>query len=232
MTQYPAPHSSWGFYGREEEIKTLRWKLNLEDEFPRRQTFHAFIIGGRRGVGKNSLLEETVRRYGDLKNLLVVELPGKGGASACLKQLILRADHLDRLLLTDRPSQSEHCSDDYYFAKLVRHLLDQGVIVCLDEFHNAEKTNLESALKLLIDDAKKPSTPEPTGRLVFMGSHQQHVGRMFGPTRPLHLRAMTDIQLLPWSLPTTLSMAAEQGWSHRPARLLTLWSTFGGMPYL
>ncbi len=230
----------WGFYGRRTEIEKLKKRLDL-DRKPAERCFDAFGIAGRRGIGKNELLAETVRRYGDLQDLLVVELPVKGGEHACLQALMSEINSSGvKHLLQDLPARGEHCMDAFRFADVVRHLLYKGLIVCLDEFHNVRETNLPSALKTMIDrldswdgrNLRRNGEPVPTGKLVCMGSHQQHFYRMVQSDQPLHGRIPVQTLLHPWRVPTLMAMAEEHGWMTRPGRFLTLWTAFGGMPRL
>ena len=64
----------------------------------------------------------------------------------------------------------------------------------------------------------------------MMGSHQQQLLRMFHSDQPLYGRATSTVRLHPWSAGTVLEMASEQGFLRHPARFLTLWSAYGGVP--
>ncbi len=63
-----------------------------------------------------------------------------------------------------------------------------------------------------------------------MGSHQQKLREVLKADGWLSGRLDAGAQLRPWSIRTVFAMAEEHGPLDRPARFLTLWTTFGGMP--
>ncbi len=228
--------ANWEFYGRQDEMEKLRVLLQLGNGAPAERSFTAFVIGGRRGVGKNALLTNTVSRCGGPASpLMVVQLPA-GDEGKCLKELLRVAGRTaPGTLLDDMPARGRYDYDAARFADIAMHLLNKGVILCLDEFHHAKKAELESPIKLLIDDvatARRQGGRVPPGKLVMMGSHQQRISAMFADDQPLHLRARVRLRLQPWEVPTVLEMAGEHGWLSNPGRFLTLWSAYDGMPYL
>ncbi len=229
----------WKFYGREAEIEDLRIRLQLDSERREPPVFRAFGIAGRRGVGKNELLEETVRRHGSQQNLLVVEMPDKTEDVDCLTRLqrTIHAARLSHLLHDMKPLRPEDARPDQCI-DVIQHLLYKGLIICLDEFQNVRNTGLPGSLKMMIDGLRswdgrtlrRTGGPAPTGRLVCMGSHQQEFLAMFADSEPLHQRMHVEIHLDPWPLITVMDIARDQGWDRHPGRLLTLWTAFGGMP--
>ncbi len=229
----------WNFYGRKQEMELLSRDLELDRPLAERQ-FNTTLIAGRRRVGKNALLNQTVRRYGDLADLLVVELPeheGGGHDSLCLLSLLAAIDRCglhERLKSFSLPPARSGPS--YHFGEICRHLIGQGVIVCLDEFHNAERTGIVSSIKQLIDHIalgyiRQPSVPKPPGKLILMGSHQQRIKAMFTQQRALYGRIDTAVKVRPWRLSSIFMMAEEQGLLQQPERFLTLWTAYGGMPH-
>ena len=227
---------NWGFYGRETEIEKLRIWLGLGRgvDGKNRQMFRAFAIRGQRGVGKKEVLIETHRRHGDDIPLLMVELPDDGKGKTCVTDILDRIHEQElHSLMHDAPERGPYCRDASWFVKIVRHLLSKGVIICLDEFHNARPAGLESPLKQMIDEQNSNLTqrrPQLPGKLVVMGSHQQHMAQMFGQRDPLFGRVPTIIALRPWSVSTVLDIAKRHGWLSYPERILTLWTMWGGMP--
>ena len=220
----------WGFYGREANLSALEERLGLQDE---RRTFSAMRIVGRRGVGKSALIDEAERRSPSAVPIVICELPNpdgdgvdalaermqKAAAAAGLKGLHAR------LLpaLTSRRPQSRFC-------ELVERFVENRAVVALDEFHHARELGLESDFKLMIDRFGKIGAPDPGGKLVLMGSHQQKMLRMFRSDQPLHGRARGIVRVRQWRVPTVLTMAAEHGLLAHPRRFLTLWTAYGGMP--
>ncbi len=229
--------ADWKFYGRLEEMDRLRVLLQLGDGAPTVRTFSAFVIGGRRGVGKNALLTNTVSRCGGPASpLMVVELPAGGDSGECLNELLETTGRTGfGPALDDMPARSRYSSDASHFADIALHLVNKGIILCLDEFHHAGKVRLQSPVKRLIDGvaaARRQGHRVPPGKLVMMRSHQQRISEMFADDQPLHLRARVRLRLQPWELPTVFEMADAHGWLARPGRFLTLWPAYDGMPYL
>ena len=224
---------NWRFYGRENELSEVR-------DFVDNPNFLAGLILGRRGIGKTELLKEARRRLGSHPPILIFELkdPALEDPAAANERLI-RETRLafGETISIPRPQPALFpISEVYgayppqeYFVEIIRQMLVQGVVVCLDEFHMAKPMKLEGALKLLIDNSGILSD-NPPGKLILMGSHQQQVLDMFDDTEPLYGRAPSIAGLLQWKMPTLFTMAAEQGFLRRPGRMLTLWCAFGGVP--
>ena len=123
------------------------------------------------------------------------------------------------------------------FSVIIGHLLSKGVVVILDEFQNSvAPAHLVGEIKILIDGQKIPR-PEGgnrhyPGKLVLTGSHQQKFRDMFNVEAPMYGRPDGAENLLPWTPREVMEMAAEQGFLSRPGRLLTLWTSFNGLPGL
>ncbi|MCY4542699.1 MAG: hypothetical protein OXB95_09970, partial [Rhodobacteraceae bacterium] len=118
----------------------------------------------------------------------------------------------------------------FQFCEMIAHLLMEGAVVALDEFHHAKGLGMEGDIKRMIDRFKSIYGPKPPGELILMGSHQQQVLNMFRCDQPLHGRASETIRLRQWGVWTVLEMAAEHGFLACPRRFLTLWTAYGGMP--
>ena len=226
----------WRFYGREEELAKVRRSLQLSD--PDGRVFVARVLLGRRGIGKSALLAEAAKGLAAAPPFLTVQLP-EGGREDCLDAIVaeIRKAGLGPLM-DDMPADPLNrwstANAQGRFTDIVSHLIEQGVVVCLDEFHNARNASIESPLKLMIDHfVGRPlsGTKRPPGKLVLTGSHQQHLLRMLQSDAPLHLRTTPLLLLRQWPLSTTFEMAAEQGLLARPGRFLTLWTAYGGLPH-
>ena len=226
----------WRFYGREEELAKVRRSLQLND--PDGRVFVARVLLGRRGIGKSALLAEAAKGLPAAPPFLTVQLP-EGGRDDCLGALEagIRAAGIGPLMedmSADPLNRWSTANSQGRFTDIVSHLIEKGVIVCLDEFHNARKASIESPLKLMIDHfVGRPlsGAKRPPGKLVLTGSHQQHLLRMLESDAPLHLRTTPLLLLRQWPLSTTFEMAAEQGLLARPGRFLTLWTAYGGLPH-
>ncbi len=230
----------WGFYGRQAEIKELARHLQIDpSECPvDRRFFVAVGIAGRRGVGKNTLLERVVNQYGYADRLLVVRLPPAQATLDDTYALFLRAfrtaiaRHAMTPLLADMPPRDPELVDEGHMADIITHLVHKDIIVCLDEVHTIIGTTMPTILMGLIDDLAsvnlQPAQRGP-GKLVLMGSHQQKFAQLQAVSEPLHER-FDSVQLMPWSVATVMDIARTHGWDRRPRRLHALWTAFDGMP--
>ena len=220
--------AEWRFYGRERELAKVGRFINTPG-------FDAGLVTGGRGIGKTELMQELRGRMGRQAQILIFEMrdPVIENQVDANERLIETIRHdLPQKVSSSTPPASEFEArwPRERFVGIIRHLLAQGAVVCLDEFQMAKPMGLEGGLKLLIDRSRSLNGPRPPGKLIMMGSHQQQVLDMFACTEPLHGRATVASKLRPWPLPTVFGMAQEQSFLQYPGRLLTLWTAFGGVP--
>ncbi|MCY4542854.1 MAG: ATP-binding protein [Rhodobacteraceae bacterium] len=218
--------TAWRFYGRESELAKLIDELDY-------RMFHSATISGRRGIGKSSLLLEAAALRPATTPLVMCELPSpeEGATEACrVLSVAVEQAGLGRLLGSLRPRSPNH-SDRMWFSAIVRHLLENGAVVALDEFHHARGLFLESSIKVVIDRLKFTRAKRPElGKLFVMGSHQQQLFRMPLYDQPLWGRFGAAARLGQWKLSTVMEMAREHGFLAHPGRFMTLWTAFGGLP--
>ena len=222
--------SGWRFYGRDSKLAELELSLELHEDTRR---FDAVRIIGRRGIGKTEFMLEAARRGTGDPPVLHVELPAPelGDAAAACDILIDAAKSAGLTDVFDSlPERQSFHNDMIWFGRHLKELIAAGAIVVLDEFHHARPLGLVSDVKLVIDGFTRVAAPKVAGKLVMMGSHQQQLLRMFHSDQPLYGRAASTVRLPPWPAGTVLEMASEQGFLRHPARFLTLWSAFGGVP--
>ena len=255
MVQRPeTKRPEWGFYGRVKELEKLSDHLHLQvmDDV---SVLQCTAITGRRGVGKNALLDECMTLYDRSDRLILFELPGQTSADipAVGEEVdtydlrvrnFIREEMASRgmsSLLDDLPECKR--SDKYpagEICNIIEHLVYKDYIVALDEVHNcADYSRLPGHLKMLIDRLtrkkngvlKATGEPPPTGQLVLMGSHQQKFQKMRRGDQPLGGgRIEATVLVRPWRMETILDVVREHGWDRRPRRFLTLWTAFGGLP--
>ncbi len=240
--------AQWEFYGRATASRKLARLLAIDpaQQGDEPRFFAATGLGGRRGVGKNTLLEHVVAQHGRADRLLVVTLDDFGRDTmaaheaealflATMEETIRERD-LDHLC-RDLVPRGDKITDAGRLIQIIRHLVYKDMIVALDEVHNILGTRLPSRLMRFIDDQTKAcrgilyatGQPPPTGQLVLMGSHQQKFGQLQDAKAPLAGRFRT-VQLRPWSLATVMDIAQAHGWDQRPGRFHTLWTAYDGMP--
>ncbi len=223
--------AEWRFYGREAELAELRNRLHL-DISPEERRFGAYFIAGRRGIGKSELVRRTMELAGADTPFIFMEIEQGRDAAACLEDLLDRVDdvNLDGLL-ADLPPRRRRQTDRSRFAAIVGHLIRKGAVVAFDEFQNAKEAKLVGGIKIMIDDFTSVSgCGEATGKLLMLGSHQQHLRELFSPKSPLHGRATPAVEMRQWSIRTVMEMAGRHGLLVWPDRFLTLWTAYGGVP--
>ncbi len=243
---------AWGFYGREKKLEELSGYLHIHP-LNDRSFFSCTAITGRRGVGKNALLDECMTIYDKPDRLILFELPGNrtpAGANSIGGRWPYDAEVLEAIqmemstlgitwLLDDMPENWRVSRPSTLICRIIEHLVNKDYIVALDEVHNCgDQSHLPGDLKKLIDRLSRTKNsvlcatgqPPPTGHLVLMGSHQQKFQKMRRGDQPLAGRIHATAHLRPWRMETILNVARRHRWDRRPRRLLTLWTAFGGLP--
>ena len=226
--------ADWRFYGRQKEIATVR-------DIVTRKLFTPLAVVGRRGVGKTALLNRVADSFKGEKPMVIMEMPSnellldqsfREGVMASVRSGRLRAEQTAYLLDPPDPIYATNKPLDH-FCNRVEHMIQAGIILVGDEFHNVEPLGLDSFFKSMIDRFRRIGGERPSGGLVVAGSHQQKMLEMLNHySKPLYGRIpdMTWVGLL--QAPVLLEIAAEHGWLKRPARFLTLFNAFGGLPEL
>ena len=241
----------WRFYGRKGPMDYL---ANLLEFIPDRHNarngrrqFSTYKIRGRRGLGKTALVQQMSKLAPADLPVIYYELPNPDSVppsgepisvEAIRQQVCNLVDHhgsgtgrlgekVRRVLSEDFEWTENH----FKFQALLRALIKVGAVVVLDEFHLAKDLGLVTDVKQVINDChssgRKLYNP---GKLVLMGSHQQNLEALFTSAAPLYGRTNAYLHLHPWSLETTMTMAAEQGILSSPGKFLTLWTSYGGIP--
>ncbi len=227
---------SWRFYGREKEKDKLMRMLGYDIPAADR-LFSTHWIKGRRGVGKTELIREVMACSPPHIPVVYHQMNEVSPVSYTLAEM--NSDLLEAAAQNGLPNITQILPpfipgrDIRHFKNILTTLWRQGAVVVLDEFHHATGTGIPSALKDIIDIAvggwgdygkKHP------GKLVLMGSHQQRVDALFAPDQPLYGLWNGILPLEPWSLQTVMAMAADHGILANPAKFLTLWTAYDGMP--
>ncbi|MCY4153109.1 MAG: AAA family ATPase [Aestuariivita sp.] len=218
----------WRFYGRQKELRRL---ATFVDNHPR---FDVLAIRGRRQVGKSDLVQTFLDRQTDRLGILCQLEDTDTTHDAFFDRLAAAAEETDpRLLKEFTVGKYEY---NNRFSNLTEHLLQQGCVVVLDEFQNIGNTgnrNMQSQFQHLIDRLRRRNR-DPTSphcRLILLGSEQQRFWEMLNHVRvPLYQRVRKSLHVQPWIFPEFKEMALDQGWDRNPHRLLTLWTTYNGLP--
>jgi len=222
----------WRFYGRGKELKELVRLLQLSPQDGRDLHFAAYYVMGRRNVGKTQVFREAVRVSETRLPTLRFEFRKGQGAAGSLAYF-RRKLHAKGLgaLVEGLPPRGPYDTDTARLADMVDHLIRKGAVVSLDEFHHADRiAGFLGDIKQVIDEFQGVNGTRATGKLLLTGSHQQRMAHMLSETAPLFGRVEPALVLKQWPVSETLEMAAEQGFLARPARFLSLWTAYGGVP--
>ena len=213
----------WTFYGRTDELGSLTARLRQ-----RRWLFGS--IRGRRRVGKTALVRQALR---------VVEEDQPGGVPCLLVQLpdSTPADFATVFRNAVREAGLEGHLDESSagrglpgVARAVGSLCSAGVVVLLDEFQTCHAGPLRGFPSLLQAEVDRLQDRDTAGGLILLGSVQTEMEALLNDRRaPLFGRSTFAISLEPWSLATVFEVCREHG-AADPARCLTLWTLFGGVP--
>ena len=213
----------WSFYGRRDELGCLL-------EHMRRRRWFFGTVRGRRRIGKTALIQQALATLGedepDSAPWLLVQLPDSNPLdSATVFRNAVREARLEARLegldaITDLPG----------VADAVGLLCRAGVTVVLDEFQVCRRGPLSGFPSLLQAQVDRLQDRYPVGGLLLLGSVQTEMEALLDDRQaPLFGRKTFDIALQPWELSTVFEVAENHG-AGGPARCLTLWTLFGGVP--
>ena len=213
----------WDFYGRGEELGSLLAHMRGELWF-----FGA--IRGRRRIGKTALIQQalsTLRE--DLKSAtptLLVQIPDSNPSdfTAVFRNTVREAG------LEKSVGGADKIRDLPGVAASVGALCRTGAIVVLDEFqicHRGPLRGFPSLLQAQVDRLQDENSP---GGLIVLGSVETEMETLLENRRaPLFGRTTFNMTLAPWNLSTIFKVCEKHG-ALDPARCLTLWTLFGGVP--
>lgn len=142
-------NNKWRFYGRENEIKELTKRIL-------KLATVGTSVRGRRRIGKSYLLQETILHLRRLppsrsKPIMYMLIPDKSAnLGEDLRGEIAKAglnSFMQDFVAT--PTYPEK-----YFALQLQHLVQKGVVIALDEFHNIENyaPELPSRIQIIQDE--------------------------------------------------------------------------------
>ena len=129
--------SSWGFYGRQQELAQLRGILS-------RGRWFFVQIAGRRRIGKTALIQQALKQTAR-NRILYIQIPDSdptGVLAAC-------NDYLQTFGLSQRVGSLGG------LAQLIGELVVQGFVVALDEFQYFNRKPLFDFCSLLQAEVDK-----------------------------------------------------------------------------
>ncbi len=213
----------WDFYGRGEELGSLLAHM-------RRGRWFFGAIRGRRRIGKTALIQQAIKvlaedRTGDIPALLV-QLPDSNPSdfTTVFRNAVWEAG------LENRVGGAGSIQDLAGIAAAAGDLCRSGVTVVLDEFQICHRGPLRGFPSLLQAQVDSLQNQNPEGGLIVLGSVETEMEALLENRRaPLFGRTTFNMTLAPWSLSTIFKVCERHG-ALDPARCLTLWTLFGGVP--
>jgi hypothetical protein len=209
---------TWGFYGRQEELRRLTEILN------RRRWFFVKVTGRRR-IGKTTLIQQALQAAHD-RRVFYVQIPDSAPAGV----LSAVGDALDTFQVpadeVPRPTSLRQLADT--LGDLVR----AGYVVALDEFRYFNRERLRdfcSYLQNVVDRLASDADRVPGG-LMVLGSLQTEITALLEDrSAPLYNRTTDELQLAHLDIESLIDLLAAHA-DPTPERLLFLWNLFEGVP--
>lgn len=216
-------NAHWNFYGRQNELGSLLEKLRQ-----RRWLFAS--IRGRRRIGKTALVQRALKLLAEdratTRPPLLVQLPDSNPADfASVFRNAVREAGLESSL-----DNEGEIHDLPGVAAAIGSLCASGMIVVLDEFQICLDGPLSALPSLLQAQVDRLQDGDTEGGLIVLGSVQAEMESLLEDRKaPLFGRITFQITLDPWDLRTVFEVCDNHG-AQDPARCLTLWTLFGGIP--
>ena len=213
----------WEFYGRRDELGGLLEKM-------RRDRWFFGAIHGCRRIGKTALVQQALSTLAEdesnVRPALLVQLPDSNAAdlAAVFRNAVREAGLESRL---DGGDRIRGLPD---VAAAVGALCAGRTIVALDEFQLCRRGPLSALPSLLQAQVDRLQDRDTAGGLIVLGWVQTEMEALLEDRKaPLFGRTTFHVSLGPWDLRTVFEVCGRHG-AGDPARCLTLWTLFGGIP--
>lgn len=209
--------SNWGFYGRAEELETLRQILE------RHRWFFAKVTGRRR-IGKTTLIQRALQSAGAEK-VLYMQVPDSAPAGV----LSSMVDAMETFHIPATIARPKTLAD---LAKLIGVLARDGYVVALDEFQYFNREKLREFCSLLqneVDVLSASASSVPGGLMVLGSIHTEVSAILEDRAAPLYNRATDEISLSHLDIESLVELLEIHA-DASPERLLFLWNLFEGVP--
>jgi len=209
---------TWGFYGRQEQLRLLKEIL------ARRRWFFAKVTGRRR-IGKTTLIQQGLQSAQDRK-VLYVQIPDSGPAGV----LSAVADALDTFQVS--PTDLARPTSLRQLARAIGDLARARYVVVLDEFQYFSRERLSEFCSQLQEEVDKLSADASTieGGLIVLGSVQTEINALLeARTAPLYNRVTDELALSHLDIASLVELLRAHA-DPTPERLLFLWNLFEGVP--
>lgn len=208
---------TWGFYGRQSELRQLT-------EILARKRWFFVKVTGRRRIGKTTLIQQALPATG--RKVFYVQIPDSGPAGV-LSAVIdaLETFQVDPQLIARPTSLLE-------LARMIGQLARAGYLVALDEFQYFNRERLREFCSMLqqeVDQLSASAAAVPGGLLV-LGSIQTEITALLEDrAAPLYNRTTDEIPLGHLDIASLIALLSAHA-EPTPERLLFLWNLFEGVP--
>lgn len=206
--------SSWGFYGRREELSALTGVLN-------RKRWFFVKITGRRRIGKTTLIQQALQ-VSKRTHKLYIQIPDSDPSG-----VLAAANNYLRLFGIDRT-----VGNLLEFAGCIGQLIRQGYVVALDEFQYFNRKHLydfNSFLQYEVDQLANSTENIPGGLIVLGSIHAEMAALVDGRNSPLYNRVTDSFELHHLDMESLLAMMQLHG-KVKAEHMLFLWNLFEGVP--
>lgn len=207
--------SSWGFYGRRQELEELR-------EILRRRRWFFLKVSGRRRIGKTSLVQQALRAEGR-DRILYVQVPDSDPAG-----VVSSAREFYELFGVADPLPVDLRS----FAASIAELARRGFVVAVDEFqyfHRKALFPFTSHLQAEVDRLSGEAGQVEGGLIVLGSIHTAMSALLEDRSAPLFARLTHSLEVPHLDIASVLEAIRAHA-EPSPQRLLFLWNLFEGVP--
>ena len=208
---------TWGFYGRQAELRQL-------NEILGRGRWFFVKVTGRRRIGKTALIQQALLATG--RKVFYVQVPDSGPAGV----LSAVADALETFQVP--PASIARPTSLSGLAHTIGHLARAGYVVALDEFQYFNRERLREFCSHLQQevDALSAAAGSVPGGLLVLGSIQTEITALLEDrAAPLYNRATDEIRLGHLDVESLMALLGAHA-DPTPERLLFLWNLFEGVP--
>lgn len=208
---------TWGFYGRQAELRQLGEVLG-------RGRWFFVKLTGRRRIGKTTLIQQALPATG--RKVFYVQVPDSGPAGV----LSAVADALEIFQVDSatipRPTSLRE------LARTIGQLARAGYVVALDEFQYCNRERLRefcSHLQEEVDELTATASAVSGGLLVLGSIQTEMTAVLEDSAAPLYNRTTDEIQLGHLDVESLIALLSAHA-EPTPERLLFLWNLFEGVP--
>lgn len=205
----------WAFYGRRDELDTLR-------EILRRRRWFFLKMSGRRRIGKTSLVQQALQAEGHDK-VLYIQVPDSDPAG-----VVATARDFYELFRIDLPAPTDLRS----LASSIGELVRRDYVVAIDEFqyfHRKALFEFTSHLQLEVDRLAHDASRVQGGLVVLGSIHTELAALLEDRNAPLFARLTHSLDVPHLDIASVLAILRAHT-EAEPTRLLFLWNLFEGVP--